>query len=253
MTIACYLDEERKKADIWMRDFAEGCGGKVILGAHRDPEATDHVVVGNWPTATALIAEFKKDGTPFWYLDSAYLQGARKKYLRVERSRFWPEITLGRHTPERLIKMGIKLDPWCKKGTHVLICLHGEKFGRPWGFSIAEWHETIVQRVRAVTDRPIVVREKLMKQPVPLAHQLRNAWCVVTHSSTAAVHAVLAGVPVFCEPTCAAAPVGCTDFSQIENPIRPDRTPWLAELAWRQWSHAEMRSGMAWAYLNGSG
>jgi hypothetical protein len=249
MTIACYLDPERRKADIWMRNFAQGCGGRLIMGPHRDPEATDHVVIGNWPTATALIEELKRDGAPFWYMDSQYLRPTKRPYLRVERCRFWPEITLGAHTSERASNMGIKLAPWQKYGRHVLICLHGRKFGRPWGIDIAAWQESIVKRVQAVTDRPIIVRPKLMKNPTPLAKQMRNAWCMVTHSSTAAVEAVLAGVPVFCEPTCAAAPVGCTDFTQIENPVRPEREPWLAELAWRQWSHSEMRSGHLWRYL----
>jgi hypothetical protein len=247
--VACYVDPSRQKADGWMRDFAKGCDGRLIIGAHRDPEATDHVVCGNWPVATALIEEFKRDGAKFWYLDSSYLQGARQSYLRVERGRFWPEITPGAHTIERASKMGIQLVPWRKGGSHVLICLHGEKFGKPWGIDIVQWNAGIVGRVRAMTDRPIIVRPKLMEYPVPLAAQLRHAWCVVTHSSTAAVQAVLAGVPVFCEPTCAAASVGCTDLSLIETPVRPDREPWLAELAWQQWSHIEMRSGWAWAYL----
>ena len=66
--------------------------------------------------------------------------------------------------------------------------------------------------------------------------------CLVTHSSTAAVEAVIAGVPVFCEPTCAAAPVGRTDLD-IENPVRPEREAWLAALAWRQFSRDEVSSG----------
>jgi hypothetical protein len=249
MTVACYIDPSRKKADGWLRDFAKGCDGKLIMGAYRDSTATDHVVCGNWPVAMALIPRFKEDGAPFWYMDSAYLQGARQRYLRVERRRFWPEIIPGTHTLERASNMGIKLVPWRKGGGHVLICLHGYKFGLPWGIDIAEWHGSIVRRVRAATDRQIIVRPKLMTRPIPLEAQLRKAWCVVTHSSTAAVHAVLAGVPAFCEPTCAAAPVGCTDFSRIEAPMRPDREPWLAELAWRQWSHVEMRSGKAWAHI----
>jgi hypothetical protein len=33
MTVACYIAPARKKADQWMRDVAEGCGGKLIMGA----------------------------------------------------------------------------------------------------------------------------------------------------------------------------------------------------------------------------
>ena len=100
-----------------------------------------------------------------------------------------------------------------------------------------------------MTDRPIVFRPKFAVMPKPLSADLKDAWCVVTHSSTAAVTAALQGVPVFCEPTCAAASVGCTDLSQIETPRRPDREEWLAELAWRQWSEAEMKGGLAWDHV----
>lgn len=247
MTVACYLD--RPKADKWMLAFAAGCGGKVVVGGYRHWGVSDHCVMGNWPVATALIEEFKREGTSFWYMDSAYLQGATQRHLRIERNRFWPELMPGSHTMERAEGMGIRLHPWRYDGKHVLICLHGYKFGRPWSIDIAEWHRTIEARVRAVTDRPIVVRPKLVVQPVPLKADLKDAWCIVTHSSTAAVTAALAGVPVFCEPTCAAAPVGSTDFSQIETPLRSGREAWVAELAWRQWSQAEMASGQAWAHI----
>jgi hypothetical protein len=249
MTVACYLDVP--KADHWMRAFAKGCGGRLVAGGRRDPEADDHCVMGNWPVASRLIPEFTRDGAPFWYLDSAYVRppGIRR-YLRVERERFWPEITPGEHTMDRASAMGVPIEPWRHDGRHVLICLHGYKFGRPWGIDIEKWHRNIDKRIRSVTSRPIVIRPKLMAMPVPLERDLKDAWCLVTHSSTAAVTAALAGVPVFCEPTCAAAPVGCTDFSLIDTPSYPDRETWLSELVWRQWSAKEMSSGEAWATLN---
>lgn len=251
MTVACYLDVERRKADGWIKAFASGCGGRLVYDGEHDAEASEHVVMGNWPTATALIPGFKRDGAPFWYLDSAYLQGASERHLRVEPGRFWPELSIGDHGSKRFEAMNVAVQPWQRDGRHVLICLHGFKFGRPWSIDIAKWHAAIVNRIRKATDRPVVVRPKLMNNPVPLAAQLKGAWCVVTHSSTAAVEAVLAGIPAFCEPTCAAAPVGCTDFSRIDTPVYPDREPWLAELAWRQWTRSEMASGKAWACLRG--
>jgi hypothetical protein len=171
--------------------------------------------------------------------------------LRVERGRFWPVLTYGTHTLERALSLGVEIKPWQRDGRHILVCLQGFKFGRPWGIDIKRWNWSGVKRIKGCTDRPIVVRPKPLyrKSSVPLETDMEGAWCVVTHSSTAAVKAVLAGVPVFCEPTCAAAVVGCTDLSQIENPVRPDREAWVAELAWRQFSRSEMQSGMAWAHI----
>ena len=113
------------------------------------------------------------------------------------------------------------------------------------------WNKAIRRRVEAETDRPVRVREKKARETRPLEADLEDAWCLVTHSSTAAVEAVIAGVPVFCEPTCAAAPVGRTDLD-IENPVRPEREAWLAALAWRQFSRDEVSSGMAWTHVSGT-
>lgn len=255
MTLCGYLEPTKPKADRWMRAFVRGAGGGVVLTGDRDPEADDHAVMGNWPVAQKLINEFQADGTPFWHLDAGYFQRPGLKCLRVERNRFWPGQLDGVHTMDRALLMGVQLNPWRYGGSYVLVCLHGVKFGRPWGIDIVEWNATIEDRIRAHTDRPIIVRPKPtcpkeMRDAPPIEDQLADAWCIVTHSSTIAVQAVLAGVPVFCEPTCAAAPVGRTDL-EIESPVRPDREEWIAALAWRQWLRSEMLSGEAWEHVRG--
>jgi hypothetical protein len=255
VSVACYLEPTKPKADRWMQVFARGCNGRVIDNGILDVRADDHAVMGNWPVASRLIADFARSGAAFWYLDSAYIRGpGGNASLRVERNRFWPELSEGTHTLERALSIGVQIQPWRHAGRSILVAQHGPKFGLPWSIDIGAWHATIVDRIRAVTDRPIVVRPKpyspeAIRLAPPLEEQLADAWCVVTHSSTIGVMAALAGVPVFCEPTCAAAPVACTDFSKIEAPLRPEREGWLAELAWRQWSKAEMRSGEAWAHI----
>jgi hypothetical protein len=54
---------------------------------------------------------------------------------------------------------------------------------------------------------------------------------------------------VFVAPSSAAAPIGRTDLAEIEQPIYPDRAPWLAHLAYNQFSLEEMESGAAWRML----
>lgn len=250
---AVYAEPSKPKADGWAEVFAQGCGGRVIRNGVRDRHASDHAVMGNWPVTIRLIADFAKDGTRYWYLDSGYIQGTGRRDLRIERNGFWPRPSVDSHTMDRALSMGVEIKPWRRDGRYVLICLHSEKFGRPWGIDPVSWNETIEGRVRARTNRPIIVRRKpvnpaQMRAAEPLDEQLENAWCVVCHSSTIGVRAALAGVPVFCEPTCAAAAVGRTDLS-IDDPVYPDREQWIADLAWRQWSRAEIASGEAWAHI----
>jgi hypothetical protein len=38
---------------------------------------------------------------------------------------------------------------------------------------------------------------------------------------------------------------------KIESPEMPDRDQWLSDLAYCQWTPAEMRSGVVWKHLFG--
>ena len=51
---------------------------------------------------------------------------------------------------------------------------------------------------------------------------LQNAYCIVTHQSTAAIAAILNGVPSICDASSCAAPVSSTKIEDIENLTRPD-------------------------------
>ena len=84
---------------------------------------------------------------------------------------------------------------------------------------------------------------------VPLPDALETAHALVTHSSNVAIEAAVMGTPVFVSPSSAAAPVGLTDLSRIEAPVRPERWAWLAHLAYSQFSYQEMQSGAVWDLL----
>jgi hypothetical protein len=43
--------------------------------------------------------------------------------------------------------------------------------------------------------------------------------------------------------------VGLTDLQAIESPLYPDRRPWLAHLAYSQFSLEEIASGAVWRLL----
>jgi hypothetical protein len=71
----------------------------------------------------------------------------------------------------------------------------------------------------------------------------------VAHGSIAAVEAVVMGCPVFVHDISAAALVGKTDFSQIENPVYPDREQWLHSLAYCQFNESELVDGTLWRLI----
>lgn len=126
------------------------------------------------------------------------------------------------------------------------------------GGSLARWYrETaaeLVARGHEVVYRPHpqALRRGMGAGPsgIPvdggtLADALASAQHVVTFNSNAAVDAVLAGVPAtVCDVGSMAWPVASHGID--EPPVRPDRGRWAAELAWKQWTAEEMRSGDCW-------
>ena len=76
---------------------------------------------------------------------------------------------------------------------------------------------------------------------------LSGAWAVVTCQSTAAVDALLEGVPSFCDKMSMAKPVSYTDLSLIDTPFYPDnREEWFNSLLANQYFINEIRDGTAW-------
>jgi hypothetical protein len=244
MTIACYVDTARPKTHALINAFAQGCGGRLIRSGNF-VDADDHAIVAKG-LAVEMLPKLRGGGLPFWYLDACYIP--IHGYFRIERSSFYPPYPLPQRPMDRAFAMGVRIEPWRRHGRHVLLCLPGPNSGREWGIDMPLWWIETERRLRAATDRPIVVRPRYLRKTVPLAAQLEDCWAVVTHSSGTAVSAVLAGVPAFVEPTSAAAPVARLDL-EIEDPLYLDREDWVAALAWRQFSLQEMQDGTAWRHI----
>jgi hypothetical protein len=64
----------------------------------------------------------------------------------------------------------------------------------------------------------------------------------------AGVEAACLGFPVFGPETSPAYPVSGS-LDDIENPVRPDREPWLRTLAYSQFTTAEIANGTAWQII----
>jgi hypothetical protein len=78
---------------------------------------------------------------------------------------------------------------------------------------------------------------------------LSNAWAVINWNSGPGSQAIMSGIPAFVGATSLAAPVANLDWSQIETPVRPDRSEWLINLAHTEWTCAELATGQPIARL----
>ncbi len=165
----------------------------------------------------------------------------------------------------RLRRFGVTAKPWRTKGDHIVLAGMSQKSAESYGLKAEEWERKAVIELRRHTDRPIIYRPKpswLGAQPIPTTtmertalpdQALRNCHAVVTHHSNVAVDALAAGVPAFCVEG-VAVPMSERRLRRIERPVFPEgREQWLANIAWSQWSVAEMASGAMWRHLKAEG
>lgn len=143
----------------------------------------------------------------------------------------------------RWAALGVEIRPWRTSGEHILICPN-RSFGPPSRAMHVDWAERCAARLAKQTKRPVRIRAHPGndKPKRDLSADLANAWAVVIWSSGAGVHALAAGIPVFCE-----APFwvmkGAAAGGTVDEPTLPERLPHLERMAWAQWTCEEIASG----------
>lgn len=221
-------------------------GTQIVEGPPPD-DNEPFIVWGQTWLAGEIIPAAHANGRPWWCIDNGYWNSARGTatgYYRLTYRSMTPPVLAGiddvmRRAPPKQI--------WRRTGHHVVLALPGESFGRAIGLDMRKWSAEAPGRVSQRTNRPIMIRPKGC--PRRLADDLQNAWALVTHSSLSAIEAVVLGIPVFVEPTSAAAPVGNLDLTDMENPRMPGRRRWLQSLACQHYTLSEMAHGTAWRFM----
>lgn len=161
--------------------------------------------------------------------------------------------------PDRAEKLGIELKPR-RRGSQILLCGQVPQDASVDHIDIMTWVHQARNEIKRRTKIEIVFKpHPLGKVPpingcgftkVPLLEAIADAHAVVTFNSNSAVESAIEGVPVFAfDEGSMALPVANTDFDSIVDPALPDRTQWLNDLAYTQWTPAEMRNGEAWRHL----
>jgi hypothetical protein len=222
-------------------------------------------IVGCTPALRPLIEKWQREGRQWIYWDRGYLRrvfatwlpkgsgiGIPMGFYRWHLNR--PQMGEIFDVPDDRWKflrlderceVGNQVKPWNKNGRHIVVT---DTLPDYWNlFSDPQWTTRTVARLKELTDRPIIVRDKESK--VPLYDDLKHAHALVAHGSIAAVESVVMGCPVFVEPISAAALVGQTDLRQIDHPVFPDRTRWLRSLAYCQFTEQELVDGTLWRLI----
>lgn len=224
--------------------------------------------------ADKLLKECIKNKYPFLYIDHSYFQSghnAGNSWYRMTLNSLQRN-TLGEYPGDRVEKLGIKLKEWRTTGDYILVCPPTPAISLFYG--IDNWLDKTIQEIKKYSDRPIIIREKPKEIQVQMTAEgfaipvkgdkntkhknielpsieehFSKAWAVVTYNSNIGVEAAIEGIPVFCDNSSAAFPVGLTDLSKIEQPVLPDRTKWLNTLTYSQFKYEEFLSGYAFDIL----
>lgn len=147
----------------------------------------------------------------------------------------------------------VRDQPWRKRGGHVLV-LPQRGIGSPSVRMPSQWTQTVVAKLKRMTDREIRIRPHPGHSKGPardtLDRDLAGAHCVVTWGSGGAIKALRAGIPVFHElehwiGACAASRLD----QGIESCNMPDRAELWRRITWAQWTLEELSSGEAYEGL----
>lgn len=248
-------------AHVWEHDFTE-------------PVADVAVFYGLEGRLPKVFREYRRAGLRAVYIDLGYWgrrdggRWAGFHKISVDARHPTAYFQNRRHDDSRARVHGLALAPWRATGRHVLLAGMGDKAARVEGLRTEEWERDAIRWLKRYTSRPIVYRPKpswKTARPIrdlgveysnpkeDVAHALRNAWAVVTHHSNVAVDGLVAGVPALCWEGVAVG-LASQEFAAIESPPMPEgREQWIYDVAWCQWSVAEMASGSPWRHLKNEG
>ena len=278
-------------------NFIEGvwaCGDKGQIVCDYNPVDTDVAVVQgfvhpnskNSPHLNLRKEVFEKqqrdrkrsiivDSNLFLYAD----KGNSNKFLRFSYDGIFPntgEYCNNDPDPARwdLIqkRLGIKLKPWKKNGTDILICCQRDGGWSMNGEQLMPWLVRTVQQIRKHSDKRIVVRfhpgdknqlnhkRMLARYRLPnvmvthsqnILQDFTTAYCVINFNSSPTVAAAIEGIPsIVLDPQRSqAAEVTHHSLSDINNLQDFDRELWIQKMAQMHWTLDELKDGTAWRHL----
>lgn len=213
-------------------------------------------IVGCTPELKLLIEEWQATGRKWIYWDRGYMRrvfatdlpvGDNGGYYRWHVNSFQMQ-KIDDVSDDRWKAMKIELWPWERDGDHIVVAEPSLTYAKFHG--IEGWTKRTVEKLSKLTKRPILLRDKEMQRFSRKLHEdLKGAHAVVTHGSNAAVEAAIMGCPVFVAPCSAAALVGLTDLAKIDQPVYPDRMPWVRSLCYNQFNEAELVNGTLWRLI----
>lgn len=180
---------------------------------------------------------------------------AENPYMQGLGGQQWVALALGHHAgagewkpgdAKRWDDLNVQLEPWrAFVGGPLILAQRG--IGEPGIASPTGWAESAQKRVGG----RIRAHPGNKAPSLPLANDLATASCVVTWASSAALQALMLGVPVFYEMSKWIGKDAAIPLDQFHTKREgvTDRLAMFQRLIWAQWTLAEIESGAAFRHL----
>lgn len=238
-----------------------------------DPEADVGMAFGVKGKSKAIMDAYVGAGRHGILLDKALVRLPRSshRYFRVCIDAATPNRYLMREKrpSSRWELLNVQLKPKRKPwGGEIVLALSSQKYCDYHGLGSANaYAERLVRECRewSFFGQQIVYRPKpswmnyrpiagtrLSRPPETMGDLLETAHVIVTHGSSAAIDAVVSGVPAIALGESAASFVAGSHIREVVSPPFPSdkkRQQWAFNLAWCQWTLKELASGEAWHFL----
>ena len=164
-------------------------------------------------------------------------------------------------------KLGISLAINVSRNPRIVIAAQHARSQQVVGLvSMEGWVVDQVERLRAVTDRPIVVRphprsplnsaglvhlaqDVMIEQPVKIVNTYDSynlafdCYALVNHNSGPGIQAALAGTRPIVDGSSLAYPVGIS-YADLDRPYNLDRDQWLVEICHTEYTVQEIQQGL---------
>jgi len=262
----------------------EKLGYSVDISKISDPvpeiDKYDKMLSFGWNDSIKLLHErFKKDEKETLSITDGYLKSNRefgnnrdvnnwKGYFGISRNFLNSygyhkyEINL---SPDRWIKLGVKLQPWKKGGNYILIAhQHSlDAYGKNRHSSFID----LINKCKTVNKNIFVSTHpnyspkghRYKEANIEISHlsklgckivkgtkkYIENCIFLATYDSNSAVESVIFGKPIHTVGKTMADMVNSKDIKNLQY---PDRTAWCNWIAYQQWTEYEILSGEAFKY-----
>jgi hypothetical protein len=223
----------KKKSELICQAFIDGAPshahGEVFYGV-------DASNIKHWNRVLRARA-------PYYYCDNSYFDSVRGTQFRVTKNAMQVDTRKYQSDGCRFDALDLPIAPaQCNADGHWVLIEQS-----PWFMSLIgepEWFSE-TGKWAAGTGRKVVARRwdaDKLKIQATLSADLVGAWGLLTHSSAAAVTALLAGIPVRTDRAHAIAYVRVSSDNSVDG-----RQQAFGVLADHQFTLAEMKEGLAWA------